>query len=171
MNVNILPQGHMNVNIPPHPPTPHVRSIHCCRKFTWTLTSCRKVTWTLTSHPTPPPPTPCGSRSGDEPIYTYYIFFIAWVALSNPQTRSNAEIWEQSSQSMHCLIHSAFFFLSVNRRRHIHPKPKKGLVTLIATGMRTKQNDDFSGRSSFSLKIWLGINAISNGPNKQTKAL
>ena len=37
----------MNVNIPPHPtpPTPRVRSINCCRKFTWTLTS----------HPTPPP--------------------------------------------------------------------------------------------------------------------
>ena len=62
----------MNVNIPPHPPTPRVRSINCCRKFTWTLTShptpppptprvrsincCRKFTWTLTSHPTPPPP-------------------------------------------------------------------------------------------------------------------
>ena len=60
----------MNVNISPHPPTPRVRSINCCRKFTWTLTShptpptprvrsincCRKFTWTLTSHPTPPPP-------------------------------------------------------------------------------------------------------------------
>ena len=55
MNVNMEPQVHMNVNIPPHPPTPRVRSINCCRKFTWTLTSCRKFTWTLTSHPTPLP--------------------------------------------------------------------------------------------------------------------
>ena len=49
----------MNVNIPPHPTPPprvcvastaaassqRVRSINCCLKFTWTLTS----------HPTPPP--------------------------------------------------------------------------------------------------------------------
>ena len=51
----------MNVNIPPHPPTPRVHSINCFCKFTWTLTSrsincCRKFTWTLTSHPTPPTP-------------------------------------------------------------------------------------------------------------------
>ena len=60
----------MNVNIPPHPPTPRVRSINCFCKFTWTLTShptpptprvrsinCFwKFTWTLTSHPTPPTP-------------------------------------------------------------------------------------------------------------------
>ena len=72
MNVNILPQVHMNVNIPPHPPpTPRVRSINCCRKFTWTLTS----------HPTPLPQGLGSSRSLDEPIYTFtYIHLLVNLA-------------------------------------------------------------------------------------------
>ena len=56
----------MNVNIPPHPPTPHVRSINCFCKFTWTLTS----------HPTPPPHRMWFQKRGRAYIYTYIHIYI-----------------------------------------------------------------------------------------------
>lgn len=124
----------------------------------------------------PTTPAIAPKKMGKPYIYIYNIHTVIYFfhCVSCPIQSTNAiKRWNLGTiLPVHALPNSQrVFFLSVNRRRRIHPKPKKGLVTLTATGMRTKQNDVFSGRNSFSLKIWLDINAVSNGPNKQTKAL